>query len=204
MLNYTRRLSDEPRTVSVVQAAQGSIVSLAELKQHIRVEHTDDDTYLQSLIYAATEWCEKKVDRYFIQTRLSATWDYFPVEIRLPKPPIYTLNPSITIFYKDAAQNEVLLASSEYRVEYGEPGVLRPNYAGTWPSAISDVNSVTVSWNAGYGSDGQSIPIGVRHAVLMLAGHLYERRLAYDNIASIEVPMGVNALLMANSWGSYR
>lgn len=204
MLNYTRRMSDEPRTITVTTPAAVMPVTVTEVKQHIRVEHTDDDTYIQSLIEAATDFCEKKVDRYFINTRLKATWDYFPVEIRLPKPPIYRTNPAFIVTYKDSDQNEVLLQSTEFRIDYDEPGVLRPNYAGTWPSAISDVNSVTVQWNAGYGGTGTEVPIGVRHAVLMLAGHLYERRLAYDNIASHEVPMGVNALLMANSWGSYR
>jgi uncharacterized phiE125 gp8 family phage protein len=204
MQGFTGRRNDEPRTITVDYAAIYCPVSIAEIKHHVRVEHTDDDSYIYTLVQAATEWCEKKVDRYFLQTRLSATWDYFPYEIRLPKPPIYKSNSAVTIFYRDSSQNEILLPASEYRIEHGDPGVLRPNYAGTWPSAISDVNSVKVSWNAGYGTNGMHVPIGIRHAILMLAGHLYERRLAYDSIAAIEVPMGVNALLMANSWGSYR
>jgi len=38
----------------------------------------------------------------------------------------------------------------------------------------------------------------------MIVGHLYERRLAADTMASNEVPFGVKALLDSQKWGQYR
>jgi len=63
---------------------------------------------------------------------------------------------------------------------------------------------VTVTWWGGYGASGSDVPAAIRHAILMHVGHLYERRLAADNVASNEVPFGVKALLDSQSWGQYR
>lgn len=198
---YALKLSN-PRTIRVVSTSSAFCVSLEEAKHHIRVEHTEDDTYITSLIEAAERYCEIAIDRTFMQKRLEATWDGFLPEIVLPRPPIRVV-PNVVISYIDGTQNAVTLADSDFRIETNDPSILRPPYSETWPTALADISSVTVSWNAGYES-ADDVPQGLKHAVLMLLGHLYERRLAYDTLNSIEVPLGVKALLSANSWGQYR
>ncbi len=199
---YAPKLS-RPRTLKVVAPSPFRSVTLNEAKQHIRVEHSEDDTYIETLIEAAEGYCQTATDRYFLQTRLEATWDGFAPEIYLPKPPLHP-TPLFIITYVDGVQSSQTLSSSQFRIEDGEPAVLRPPYSKTWPSALSDVNSVTIQWNVGYSSSASDVPAGLRHAILMLVGHFYERRLAYDTLAAIEVPLGVKTLLAAHSWGSYR
>lgn len=203
MLYYGPRLV-QPRTLRALNEQSWYIVSLAEAKQHLRVEVDDDDDYITNIIKAAQDYCEKALDRTLLVKRLEATWDGFPVEIRLPKPPVYREQPLFTISYIDGAGETKGLASDEFRVEYSEPGVVRPVYSETWPTALADISSVTVQWQAGYGTAASDVPEGIRCAALMLVGHFYERRLAYDTVAAVEVPLGVKSLLAMHSWGSYR
>ena len=183
-------------------------VSVSEAKAHLRVDTDDDDTYIETLITAARQWAETYLDRSLVYTQWEMKLDLFPWEIEMPRPPMaqegtttavsitYTLNESL---------GTATLSTSEYRVDRAStPGVARTNYGGSWPSHLADQNSVTVTWWGGYGSSGSDVPAAIRHAILMHVGHLYERRLAADNVASNEVPFGVKALLDSQSWGQYR
>jgi uncharacterized phiE125 gp8 family phage protein len=86
------------------------------------------------------------------------------------------------------------------------PGVVRQLRSGTWPANLDDYNAVTVTWWAGYGSSGASVPVAIRHAILMLVGHWYETRQATVATGAVpqDVPFGVNSLLDSQKWGSYR
>jgi len=183
-------------------------VSVSEAKAHLRVDTADDDTYIGTLITAARQWAETYLDRSLVYTQWEMKLDMFPWEIEMPRPPMaqggtttavsitYTLNESL---------GTATLSTSEYRVDRAStPGVARTNYGGSWPSHLADQNSVTVTWWGGYGASGSDVPAAIRHAILMHVGHLYERRLAADNVASNEVPFGVKALLDSQKWGQYR
>jgi len=183
-------------------------VSVSEAKSHLRVDIDDDDTYIGTLITAARQWAEAYLDRSLVYTQWQMKLDMFPWEIEMPRPPMaqegtttavsitYTLNESL---------GTATLSTSEYRVDRAStPGVARTNYGGSWPSHLADQNSVTVTWWGGYGASGSDVPAAIRHAILMHVAHLYERRLAADNVASNEVPFGVKALLDSQSWGQYR
>ena len=65
-------------------------VTLAEAKKHLRVEHDADDALITASIVAAREWCETYLDATLIHTQWQMTLDFFPVYIRLPKPPMAT------------------------------------------------------------------------------------------------------------------
>jgi len=182
-------------------------VTLTETKLHCRVDTNDDDQYLLGLIAAAREWVEAYLDRTLVHTQWEMRLDRFPPEIELPRPPMamaaaYT---ATSIVYTLEGGSTATLADTEYRVDNNAtPGVLRTNYAGTWPSHLFDRNSLTVTWWAGYGEDGTKVPRTIRNAILMLVGHWYESRAAVAAAAGQEVPFGVKAMLDCNRWGNYR
>jgi uncharacterized phiE125 gp8 family phage protein len=78
--------------------------------------------------------------------------------------------------------------------------------AGTWPANLDDQNAVTVTWWAGYGTSGASVPAAIRHAMLMLVGHWYDgsRSGVLTGSISKEIEFGVKSLLDSQRWGSYR
>jgi len=194
---------------SLIRAAQPVVepVSLADAKTHLRVDTESDDDHILALITAAREWCENYTQRTFIHTQWTMTFDTFPWEIELPRPPVAVASgyTATTVAYVRETGGTANLPTSEYRVDRSaEPGVIRTVYAGTWPSHLLDRNSISVTWWGGYGEDGTKVPKVVRSAILMLVAYWYERRLAADQIASNAVPFGVSSMLDSIKWGDYR
>jgi uncharacterized phiE125 gp8 family phage protein len=194
---------------SLTRAAQPVVepVSLADAKTHLRVDTESDDDQILALITAAREWCENYTQRTFVHTQWTMTFDTFPWEIELPRPPVAVAsgNTATTITYAMETGGTATLATSQYRVDRtAEPGVIRTVYAGTWPSHLLDRNSISVTWWGGYGEDGTKVPKVVRAAILMLVAYWYERRLAADQVAATAVPFGVSSMLDSIKWGDYR
>ena len=182
-------------------------VTLAEAKQHCRVDTTTDDAYIGSLITAAREWCEAYCDETFVHTQYRMTLDSFPVEIELPRPPMATAGTTtaVSITYTLENQTTAVLATNQYRVDRdATPGVLRTNYNGSWPSHLLDYNAVTVTWWGGSGATGAAVSQRFKSAILWLVGYWYERRMAAEQASMSEIPFGVRSLLDNAKWGSYR
>lgn len=183
-------------------------VTLTEAKAHLRVDTSNDDTYIGTLITAAREWVEEYLDRSLITQQYVVRFDAFPYEIELPRPPMATSGTAtaVVVTYTLGDDSTAVLAATEYRVDRSStPGVVRQLRAGTWPANLDDQNAVTVTWWAGYGASGSSVPAAIRHAILMIVGHWYEFRTGVlTGSISKEVEFGVKSLLDSQRWGSYR
>ncbi len=183
-------------------------VSVSEAKAHLRVDISDDDSYISTLITAAREWCEQYLDRTLINTQWTMRLDSFPYEIELPRPPIATsgTTTAVSLTYTLGDDSTATLSTTAYRVDRtSTPGVVRQLRAGTWPANLDDYNAVAVTWWAGYGASGTSVPAAIRHAILMLVGHWYESRSSVlTGSISKEIEFGVKSLLDSQRWGSYR
>jgi len=201
------------RSLTTETAPAVEPVSVSEAKAHLRVDISDDDAYIGALITTARKYCEEYLDRALVSQQLTLRMDTFPYEFELPRPPMATSGTltATTVTYAldpgssgTATPTTTTLSASSYRVDRDStPGRIRTVYGGSWPSHLSDPNSVTVTWWAGYGSSVSDVPQTIRPAVMMMVAHLYERRLASDSVASNEVPFGVKALLDTCKWGSY-
>ncbi|MGD9644058.1 MAG: head-tail connector protein [Elusimicrobiales bacterium] len=171
-------------------------VSLAEAKNHLRVDVADDDGLISALIAAAREYCEAFQNRAYVTQTWQLWLDAWPEgnEIRIPRPPLQAVN---AIKYYGADGAEYTLAPADYLVDtQSEPGrlVLAPGRG--WPSVtLRPASAVCVEFVAGYGAPNK-VPQRVKQAILLLVGHWYDTR----EIAAVgrlvnEVPFTVNALL---------
>jgi uncharacterized phiE125 gp8 family phage protein len=197
------------RSLSVATAPVAEPVTLAEAKAHCRVDTSTDDTYIGTLITAAREWVEEYLDRAIVHQRLTMRLDAFPYEIELPRPPMATAGTTtaVVVTYTLGDESTTTLPEANYRVDRNStPGVVRQLRAGTWPANLDDYNAVTVTWWAGYGASGSSVPVAIRHAMLMLVAHWYENRLPVTSSGAVpqQIPLSVRALLDSMKWGSYR
>ena len=185
-------------------------LTVAEAKLHLRVDISDDDAYIGTLITAAREWVENYLDRTLITTQLILRAAEFPTEeLELARPPMIASGTAtaVVITYTLADTTTATLSTALYRVDRTTtPGNVAPVINGTWPSdVIEDANAVAVTYWAGYGPTSASVPATIRHACLMLIGHWYEQRSAVLT-ATISKPLefAVESLLASNNWGQYR
>ena len=151
-------------------------VTLAEIKDHLRVSGTAEDSLLTLYAQMAREAVEEETWRAL----MPQTWVLYlagwPADgiIELPRPPLASVT---SIKYTDEDGVEATLAASNYRVDTArEPGrvVLAPN--GEWPSDVLDsVNGVAVTFVAGY-ADASAVPPMAKAAILLQIGEIYANR----------------------------
>lgn len=168
-------------------------VTLEEVKQHIRVDYSEEDVLIKGLITAAREHCEVFLRRAIVPQTWEMTFDSFPERIRLPRPPLQRVD---SIIYRDETGTENRLDPTDYIVDTDEePGVVLPAPGKNWPSFIPyPTNAVRVRFMAGYPPD--EVPGKIKQAIKILVGTWYENREAYVVGARVsQVPFAVEALL---------
>lgn len=156
-------------------------VTVSEAKNHLRIDVSDDDVYLETLITVARHQAEN----YTLRALIPSTWDLvldeFPdstVAIELPRPPLSTVSTSLSITYVEdtTAGNTTTVASTGYTIDTDTvPGRVYPSYDNEWPDDVRDqLRAVRVRFASGYAST--SIPKPVKQWILMRVGMLYENR----------------------------
>ena len=187
--------------VKITDATQEP-VSLAEIKEHLRVTTDNDDQLLRRYIQAATSYAELQIPggRAF----MTQTWDWkiheFPgKEFYVPRPPLKSVT-SISYFSENSSTSTTVLSSTSYIVHtptsIAGSVELHPN-EGDWPTIAGRMDAVTVRFVAGY----TSCPEPIKHAIKLLVNHYYEQR----SVAGLtqEIPHGVNQLLGSCGYGDY-
>lgn len=167
----------DPKLLQLLTPPAVEPITLAEAKAHLRVEHADEDSLITSLVTVARRLLERYTARSFITQTWKLTLDEFPGssdEIRLWMAPVQSVT---SIQYKDESGTLQTLAAANYIVSTAcEPGRIKPAYTMTWPTSYDEIDAVTVTYVAGYGDVGASIPDELRHAMKLLIGDLYKDR----------------------------
>jgi len=177
---------------TLITAPTDTPIEEADLRMQLRISDRSEDQYLRTLIEAATETLQAIAWRQFMTATYSLTFDSFASRMELPKPPLQ----SVTIAYLDTAGNSQALATTVYEVvTNATPGFIRLKYGQTWPAVYGHPDAVTVTFVCGYGA-ASAVPARTRHAVKLLAAHLYQtREPVVIGAAGAEVPMGIRYLL---------
>lgn len=161
--------------LSVVTPPTVEPVDLSEAKNHTRVYHAEEDSYIEGRIEPARRWCENYTRRAFIHTTLDLFLDEFPSgPIELPRPPLSSVT---SVSYVDQNGVTQTWSSSLYVVDSASLlPVIVPAYGERYPTTRTQRNAVTVRYVAGYGAAGSSVPADIRHAILMLVAQMCEHR----------------------------
>lgn len=145
------------------------LVTTTQAKKHLRVEHGDDDEYIADLVAVATGW-------------LDGPGGWLGLALGLQ-----TL--------------EVTVPTCQWGPDRRLP--LPPLVAIVSETASADGLTTTVRFTAGseFAGEGEQKkwlgPAPIRHAILLMVGHLYANREAVTSGQSKpeQLPMGVEALL---------
>jgi len=195
--------------LSLITAPVNEPLMLEEVKEHLRVTVDDDDSYIHALIHAAIDHLDGR-DGRLGRALITQTWqlelDEFPwswPRIILPLPPLQSI---VSVTYVDAggvwagsppSLPYSTMAAGDYIIDttsrFGQI-VLRSDKS--WPGTRAEYGAVRVKFVAGYGDDGEDIPMPIRQAMYLLIGHWYEHReevVVGQPVAPL--PMAVDALL---------
>jgi uncharacterized phiE125 gp8 family phage protein len=169
-------------TETLVTPPAAPVVSLEELKDHLRIALTveEQDNLLLRIIRAATDRAERELRRALITQTWRVSACGFPEcgEWRIPKPPLQSV---ASVTYVDTAGVTQTFAASGYVVD--APAGPNPTHgrlvlaSGTsWPAPTAHPNAASVTFVAGYGATYTAVPESIRHGVLLLCAQLYEQR----------------------------
>lgn len=158
--------------------APAALLELATVKNHLRVEHTDDDTLITSLIAVAEQELDGR-DGYLKRAIATQTWDWqfenFPscAEIILPFPPLQSVT---HVKYYDADNVQQTFSSANYAV-YANTyrGYLRLAIDAAWPAVYDRDDAVSIRFVCGYGSPA-AVPAPIKQAAMLLVGQMYTER----------------------------
>ncbi len=175
-------------------APTGTAVSLAEAKQHLRVDSDfdDDNDYITALIGVATNQVEQFTRRRLMSQTYNLYFDVFPPYIDLQ---IGIVQSVTHVKYYD--NNNVLqtLASSNYDLDDKiKPGRIYESNNGTFPDTYERPNAVEIEFVVG--RTASEVEDAIKQAMLIIVGRYYEQRqdVVLGTIAS-ELPLMVEYML---------
>jgi uncharacterized phiE125 gp8 family phage protein len=161
--------------LSLVTAASERAVTVSLAKQHLRVDHADEDELIGNLVDLAIDTIEQSCNTSLV----TQTWDMilprFPCgSFYLPRSPVASIT-SITYYDIANVLQTLTLATYVDQLLSAKPAELHLKYGYSWPCTYSRPNAVTVRYVAGFGTEA-AVPPALKAAALMLVGDLYENR----------------------------
>lgn len=179
----------------VVVTPPEPFIDLAEAKEHLRVDHDDDDDLISVLINAATGhidgpngWLGRAIGMQTLELVLPG---FIADSFVLPYPPAVAIE---EVSYEDT--NGVLqqLDTSLYEMR---DDVIGTAWGQSWPATRSyrgGAQAVRIRYTAGY----EEVPAPIRVAILIMLGDLYKFRestVANGSPVAVSIPTTVEMLL---------
>ena len=187
--------------VKLVTAATEEPVTTAEAKTHLAVDDSYYDSFIGDLITAARSQIEDLTNLQMVTATHDLYLDRFPAgrePLNIPKGHLQSVT---SITYVDTAGDSQTLAGSDYSVITSRSvGFVEPVYEKTWPIARKQSDAVTVRFVAGYGA-AADVPQGLKQAILLLVGSMFENREGTQAGPAGIVPVAVKSLVNQFSLG---
>jgi uncharacterized phiE125 gp8 family phage protein len=173
-------------------------VNLTEMKTYLRVDESEDDSLIQSLIAAATRKVEAHINRKLISQEWEIFWDRFPSTSRnmwwdgtkdmaiselvsskrtmdIPFGPMQ----SVSSFYTyDNDNTAYLFDPANYILDNSGPfGRIALKLGSTWPTTVlRPINGIKITGIFGYGAAASDVPEDIKLAIKILVSNMYEHR----------------------------
>ena len=177
-------------------------VTLAEAKLHLRVDHNDEDTLIESLIRAATEHLDGWtgiLGRCLVEQIWRQDHDRFARQMSIPLGPVVTVQ---SITWRDPAGQLSTIPSGSYDLRIDEAGnaVIRFDADYVFPTNLHESRAIAINFKAGYEASPEppvtsTVPDPLKVAILLLVGHWYQNREAVSSTGMASLPFAVEALI---------
>lgn len=151
------------------------VVSKADLRTHLRIDDSVEDTLLGQLSDAAQAEAESYTWRKLLKQTWDQYYDGFTDPLLLRYPPLHS-DGVTSVTYTDTAGDAQTLATSVY--EAGEVDgitVVRRKFEQVWPSTRSHADVVIVRFVCGFDTV-DDVPEPYKQAIRLHAGWYYRNR----------------------------
>ena len=152
--------------------------TLAEVKSYLKIDDSNEDSMLNTLIKGARMVAESYLNQGLITQTITEKLD------RLGDPTIYlSVSPVLAVSsfqYANSENTTATFAATEYVVDtFSKPARLNLGYGKTWPTLYGNINDVTITYTVGYGTESSAVPFQIRQAILLMVADTYENRQDY-------------------------
>lgn len=168
-------------------------VSVQQLKNQLRIEHSEEDELLKTYIVAAREYAESVTSNKVLKQQWQIAFDEFSDSMELPIRPLISVE---SVQYVDTDGATQTLDASIYSVDdFDFRAKINLAYGQDWPDTRAQSNAVLV--NATFGN--KQPPKRIQQAILLMASHWYENREDATEASLRIVPHGALRLLSVDN-----
>jgi uncharacterized phiE125 gp8 family phage protein len=202
-------VADVPLTAETATTGPGCVVrpilepvSLAELKLHLRIDHSDEDELLNAVLLTARE----RVEDFTARALLTQTHDICLNEwpdgdyIELPYGNLQSVS---SVKYKDCDGTETtLVVTTDYLVETNKEnrGRIVLPYGESWPAdTLYPSNPITIRFVCGW-TKAADVPYSIKAAIKLLAADYYNMREIHTDRQIFENKAVYNLLYSYKLW----
>lgn len=167
-------------------------VSLAQMKDHLRVEHSAEDTLISSYITSARLHIEARLAKLLITQDWRINFDSLPSGkvVELPLAPILALN---SVSYYTQQAGPTLIPAVDYSIDLNS---MRPKFSlHLQRQNLRAFGAYELEVSAGYGPAVEDVPADIRHALKLLVAHWFENREAASPLTRSHLPLGIRTIL---------
>lgn len=185
-------------------------LSLQEVKDHLRVTDSAEDSYITALIVAARQYVEKFINKKLITQTVQDWRDRFSFSVpiwegvrygsitefqaRVLETAFYPVQSVDEISTFDRDDDETVFSAGNYQtdtVDEDLPGRIILRDGASWPTSLRIANAVKVEYTAGYGDTADDVPQSIRQGLLMTVAYMFEKRGDCDVQSAIRDSGGV-------------
>ena len=177
--------------LSVQTVETAFAITSAEVKSWLRIDGSDDDTVISTLLKASHNWAKRYTGRSLTTQTLKMSIDsvydtdiplqegnYIGIDqditrrsILLPQSPVASIS---SVKYYDDADTESTFASSKYYLDnQGIPARFVLRNGESYPTGLRVANALEITYVAGYGG-ASDVPDDIKHACLIYTAWLFE------------------------------
>lgn len=170
-------------------------VTVNELRDHLRLDTTVDDSTLTTLIIASRQYVEQELRKALITQTQRLTLDRFPLKdslgwwdgvkdgslsqqntdfIELPIGPLQSIT---SIKSWSVSETQSIFDSDKYYADTNYvPGRVILKTDETWPNDLREHSAIEIDYVCGYGDTVDKVPASIRQIIKIIASDWYENR----------------------------
>jgi len=167
-------------------------LAIADVRQHLKQDITDDDNLIALYLGAATEFVQMRTQRQCVAARYQLILDNFPgpslnsmsfgeaftmpaFAIQIPRTPLIQV---VSITYTAMDGSTQTMPATDYTIDQScEPPRITPVFGKIWPIPLPQIGSVKITFDAGY-----STPISVNNTTNAITLSNWKALVIGDNV----------------------